>query len=68
MARPKAGACTLLGAALTREHVLRAWKRVTNNKGTAGVDGSQRELGIPTVLDRLIERPLLQVLQVLQVL
>jgi RNA-directed DNA polymerase len=26
-------------------------------------DGSQRELGIPTVLDRLIQQALLQVLQ-----
>ena len=94
----------LLDAALTRENLQAAWKRVKANKGAAGVDGlgieqtvrmlqtswpdirqellagryrprpvrrvmipkpdgSQRELGIPTVLDRLIQQALLQVLQ-----
>lgn len=95
---------SLLEAALTRENLQLAWKRVRTNKGAAGVDGldigqthewlvtqwphvreallqgkyrprpvrrqmipkpdgSQRELGIPTVVDRLIQQALLQVLQ-----
>jgi hypothetical protein len=103
-ARPKVGAGTLLEAALTRENLQAAWRRVKSNRGAAGVDrlgieqtaqlmrtnwpqirqallagtyrpqpvrgvmipkpdGSQRELGIPTVLDRLIQQALLQVLQ-----
>ena len=95
---------SLLQAALTRENLQRALKRVRANKGAAGVDGldisqtiehlrtewptiraqlmqgtyrpspvrrvlipkpdgGERELGIPTVLDRLIPQALLQVLQ-----
>jgi len=98
------GAGGLLGQALARENMVRAWKRVKANKGSAGVDGRSvletqaylrlawpdikrqllngsyrpqpvrrvgipkqdggtRELGIPTVIDRLIQQALLQVLQ-----
>jgi RNA-directed DNA polymerase len=103
-AKPRVGTGGLLEAALTRQNLQTAWKRVKTNKGAAGVDGldieqtaqairahwpqirqellagtyrpspvrrvlipkpdgSQRELGIPTVLDRLIQQALLQVLQ-----
>lgn len=94
----------LLEAALTKENLTKALKRVRANKGAAGVDGldiaqtivqlrttwplireqllsgtyrpmpvrrvtipkpngGERELGVPTVTDRLIQQALLQVLQ-----
>ncbi|WP_115666982.1 group II intron reverse transcriptase/maturase [Cupriavidus taiwanensis] len=94
----------LLAAALTRENLKQALRRIRRNKGAAGVDGldidqtarhlvsawpaireqllkgtyrpspvrrvkipkpdgGERELGIPTVTDRLIQQALLQVLQ-----
>lgn len=103
-AQTDCGVGDLLGQALARENMARAWKRVKANKGSAGVDGrtvletgehlkqawpairarlldgsyrpdpvrrvgipkpggGTRELGIPTVVDRLIQQALLQVLQ-----
>jgi Reverse transcriptase (RNA-dependent DNA polymerase)/Group II intron, maturase-specific domain len=103
-AKQLTGTGGLLEAALTRQNLQTAWKRVKGNRGAAGVDGldieqtarmlqtrwpdirqallagsyrpspvrkvlipkpdgSQRELGIPTATDRLIQQALLQVLQ-----
>ncbi|UUZ76136.1 group II intron reverse transcriptase/maturase [Polaromonas sp. P1(28)-13] len=100
----KSTGSALLKAALTRENLQQALKRVRANKGVAGADGldigqtieylrtawpqireqllrgtyrpgpvrrvmipkpdgGERELGIPTVTDRLIQQALLQVLQ-----
>lgn len=102
--REGSGRGDLLGQVLARENLVRAWKRVKANRGSAGVDGlsiddtadylkaqwpqiraellagryrpqpvrrvqipksggGMRELGIPTVTDRLIQQALLQVLQ-----
>ena len=104
LAKLMVGTGGLLDAALTRQNLQMAWRKVKANKGAAGVDGldieqtarvlqtgwpdirqallagryrpspvrkvmipkpdgSQRELGIPTVTDRLIQQALLQVLQ-----
>lgn len=102
---PEDTGSALLAAALTRENLKQAFRRVKRNKGAAGVDGldidqtarylvsawpairqqllkgtyrpspvrrvtipkpdggGERELGIPTVTDRLIQQALLQVLQ-----
>lgn len=38
-AQTDCGAGDLLGRALARENMARAWKRVKANKGSAGVDG-----------------------------
>ena len=98
------GRTDLLTQVVARANMVRAWKRVKTNRGSAGVDGltieatieylktewprireelqtgtyrpqplrrvqipksggNKRELGIPTVIDRLIQQALLQVLQ-----
>jgi RNA-directed DNA polymerase len=103
-AQTDCGATDLLGQALARENMAKAWIRIKANKGSAGVDGrtvqetavylksawphirerlldgsywpmavrrvsipksggGERELGIPTVVDRLVQQALLQVLQ-----
>ena len=61
----------------SRENLARALRRVEQNAGAAGIDGmatgelrpwskasgGMRPLGIPTVLDRLIQQAVMQVLQ-----
>ena len=44
----------LLEAALTRENMVKAWKRVKSNKGSAGVDG----MTIQDAVEYLKSRPL----------
>ena len=54
-AKPQADTGGLLDAALTRQNLQRAWKRVKANKGAAGVDGLDIE---QTVRDlKLSNRP-----------
>lgn len=104
MNKPDPSQTHLIVRCFERENVIRAWKRVKSNKGSAGTDGmtieeagvylqthwpeirkrllngnhlpkpvrkveiekpggGMRQLGIPTVIDRLIQQCILQILQ-----
>ena len=73
--KTQAGAMGLLEEVLCRENMLSAFRRVRSNKGAPGIDGMTveelggylktqwaRVLGIPTVLERMIQQAILQVL------
>lgn len=71
---PRGEHSNLMEQVVARENMLAALKRVERNGGAPGVDGvpteqpipkpggGKRMLGIPTVMDRLIQQALLQVL------
>jgi RNA-directed DNA polymerase len=77
VAAPESPAATmqLMEEVCERENLVRAWQRVRENKGAPGVDGMTvgveipkpdggvRKLGVPCVVDRLIQQALMQVLQ-----
>lgn len=104
MNKPDPSQTHLIVRCFERENIIRAWKRVKSNKGSAGTDGmtieeagvrlrthwpeirkqllngnylpkpvrkveiekpggGMRQLGIPTVIDRLIQQCILQILQ-----
>src|SRR4249920_1170120 len=61
-AQPNQGGGDLLGQALSRENMARAWQRVKANKGSAGVDGrtvldtgEYLKLAWPEIRQRLLD-------------